>query len=166
MRCTANIYITLWCQNLNIHHHVHKSSPLVPILSQLEPLYMPPANLPNIHSDPILPSMPQSSEWSPSLGLSPKTPYTFLPSPMHATRPNHLILLDLICLKYFGISTKYEAPHCATSSSLLLLHPLLVLIFSSETWSQIPSVYACPFMRETKFHAHTKQLEELWFCIF
>jgi hypothetical protein len=37
---------------------------LVPILSQLNPLYTLPANLPKIHSDPILLSMPQSSDWA------------------------------------------------------------------------------------------------------
>jgi hypothetical protein len=38
-----------------VHHRVHKSPPLVPILSQLRftPLPPPPANLPKIHSDPI-----------------------------------------------------------------------------------------------------------------
>jgi hypothetical protein len=29
----------------------------------------------------------------------------------------------------------------------------------------MPSVYALPLMLETKFHTHTKQLAELWFCI-
>jgi hypothetical protein len=42
---------------------------------------------------------------------------------------------------------KYEAPHCATSSILLLLHPSQVQIFSSEPHSQTPSVYALPLMR-------------------
>jgi hypothetical protein len=36
------------------HHPIHKSLPTVPILSQLDPIYTPPANLPKIHSDPIL----------------------------------------------------------------------------------------------------------------
>jgi hypothetical protein len=35
-----------------------------PILSQLLPIYTQQANLPKIHSDPILPSTPWSSKWS------------------------------------------------------------------------------------------------------
>jgi hypothetical protein len=32
--------------------------------SHMDPIYTPPANLPKIHSDPILPSKPWSSKWS------------------------------------------------------------------------------------------------------
>jgi hypothetical protein len=35
------------------NHRIHKSPPPVPILSQLDPLYTPPDNLPKIHYDPI-----------------------------------------------------------------------------------------------------------------
>jgi hypothetical protein len=59
------------------------------------------------------------------------------------------------------MSIKYEAPHCATFSILLLLHPSLVQIFSLELGSQTHLVCALP-----RFHAHTKQLAELWFFIF
>jgi hypothetical protein len=44
-----------------VHHSIHRSPPPVPILSQLDPIYTPSANLPKIHSDPILPSTPWSS---------------------------------------------------------------------------------------------------------
>jgi hypothetical protein len=86
-----------WRQNPKVHHRVHNSPPPVPILSQLNPLH-PPANLPKIHSDPILPSTPRSSQWSFSFGLSHQNlvAYTFLSSPMRPTCPAHLILLDLI----------------------------------------------------------------------
>jgi hypothetical protein len=42
---------------------IHSSSPPVTIPSQPNPIH-PPDNLPKIHSDPILPSTPWSSEWS------------------------------------------------------------------------------------------------------
>jgi hypothetical protein len=38
--------------------------PPFPNLSQLNPRHTRPANLPKIHSDPILPSTPRSSEWT------------------------------------------------------------------------------------------------------
>jgi hypothetical protein len=44
--------------------------------------------------------------------------------------------------QYLGMSIKHEAPHCATSSILLLLLPSLVQIFSLGPCSQTPSVYA------------------------
>jgi hypothetical protein len=48
----------------SIHHYIHKSPLPVPILSQLNPLYTPLANLTKIHSDTILPSIPRSSKRS------------------------------------------------------------------------------------------------------
>jgi hypothetical protein len=58
------------------------------------------------------------SEWYFPFGLSPTKVYIFLDSPMRATYPPHLILLDLICLMMLGMSTKHEAPDCAGSSIL------------------------------------------------
>jgi hypothetical protein len=103
----------------------------------------PPASLPKIHSDPILPG--HLSGLFPS-GFLTKTLYTFLSSTMHAMCLGKLILLDLICLMILGMSTNYEAPHCAISSIILLLHPSFVPIFSLEPCSQTPSVYALPLM--------------------
>jgi hypothetical protein len=50
----------------------------------------------------LIPSTPRSCKWSLSFGLPTKTLYTFLPSPMRATYPAYLILLDLICLIISG----------------------------------------------------------------
>jgi hypothetical protein len=45
--------LTTWRQNPKVHHRIHNSPPPVPVLSQLDPIYTPLANLPKIHSDPI-----------------------------------------------------------------------------------------------------------------
>jgi hypothetical protein len=51
----------------------------------------PRANLPKIHSDPILPSTPPSSEWSLSFGLSHQNPVhmSLLSHTRHTPRPPH-----------------------------------------------------------------------------
>jgi hypothetical protein len=54
----------------------------------------PPAYLPKIHSNPILPYTPRPSKWPLSFGLSHQ-------NRVH-TCPAHLILLDLICLIISG----------------------------------------------------------------
>jgi hypothetical protein len=45
--------------------------------------------------------------------------YAFILSPLHATCPACIILLDLIIVIIFGESTSYEALHYAVFSSLL-----------------------------------------------
>jgi hypothetical protein len=88
--------LTSWCQNLKVHRCIHNS--------------LPPAL---IHSTPPSQSS-QDTFWSHPpiyasvfwvvsfLGFPTKTLHTFLSSPMCATCPTHLILLDLICLVIFG----------------------------------------------------------------
>jgi hypothetical protein len=67
---------------------------------------LPPANLPKIHSDPILPSTPQSSQWSLSFGIFHQNIVYFsvLSHACHMSRPPHSPWV--ICLMIIGDNWK------------------------------------------------------------
>jgi hypothetical protein len=109
----------------------------------------PPTNLPKIHFDPILPSMPWSSKWSLSFGLSHQNPVHVSPlsHACHMPRPPHSPSFDLPNNIWRWVQIM-KLPTVQLSPFSRYFIPLLgpVIHFStlfSNTLSLCPSVNVC-----------------------
>jgi hypothetical protein len=85
----------LW--NPKFHYRVHKSPPLVPILSQINPVHTTSSYLSKIHFSTI-PHLRLAFPRGFSSWFSYKSPICIPILPIRATCPAHLILLHLIIL--------------------------------------------------------------------
>jgi hypothetical protein len=132
---TQNLPSILW--NPKVQYRVHKSPPLFPILSHINPIHTIPSYLRSIlilstHLRLGLPSGLFPFGFPTNILCIPILPHSwYMPSPSHPSWIDH---------SSYTWSTSYEAPHYAAFSNLLLLHPSLVQIFSSTSRSQTPSI--------------------------
>ena len=124
----------LW--NPKVHYCIHKYPSPVPILSHLDAVRTLTSHFLKIHLNIILWFMRGSPKWSLSHGFPTKTQYIPLLSPIRASCPTHLILLDIIIWtilgdKYRSLSSSLcSSLHSPVTSSLLGLNILLNTLFS------------------------------------
>ena len=99
-------------RNPKVHYRTRKRPPHVSILGQPNPVHIHTSYLLEIHPN-IRPATPRSPQWFLPSGFRTKTLYTPLSSPIRATCPAHLILLDFITRAILGVEYQsFSSPLC------------------------------------------------------
>ena len=157
---SQEIHRILW--NLKLQYHVHKSLPLVLILSQTNPVHAISSCLLEINSNMTLPYKLRFSKQPYSFRFPHQNPVSI--SVFHnATCLLQLIHLDFRIQLIVVRSINHEAPH--------IFHPprmspnLCPNISFSTLFFNSFSLCFYPIMCQTHFHTHTK-LATLQFCIW
>ena len=123
-------------RNPKVHYRTHKRPSNVSILGQPNPVNILTSHLLEIHSNIIHPSMPRSPQWSPFLRFPHQDSIHPHSSPICATCPAHLILLNFITRtilgeEYRSFSSLYNHLHSPVTSSLLGPNIFLNTLFTN-----------------------------------
>jgi hypothetical protein len=122
---TASQEIPCISPNPKVHYRTHKRPTPVPILGQPNSVHIPTTLLLQIHPNSIHTSTPRSPLWSLFFRFPHQDPRHPLSSPIRATCPAHLILLDFITHTILGEEYKSFSSslrnllHSPVTSSLL-----------------------------------------------
>ena len=147
-----------------VHYRTHKRPPPVSILGQPNPVHIPTSHLLEIHPNINHPSKPRSPQWS--LRFPQQDPIHPLSSPIRATCPAHLILLDFITRTILGEGYKTFSSslcsllHSAFTSPLLgpniLLSTMFLNILNFLSSRRVNDQVSHPYKQQAKSYTFYK----------